>query len=230
MGLPARLKRLPFGDVAFRGTSPAGFVLVGLEIKRLGDFISSFLSARFQDHQLPGLQASYRVCWLVLEGEYREGRNGSLEVPIKEHWKGPGCWRLWKTAYGGLSFTALEGALLTFVECAGLRLQRTRSADETASFVAALYRWWQKDSHHAHEGKHSALWTSDWYALNQRRRSFAERVARELPGVDRRAASVVAHFRTVQAMVEAPISEWRRVKGIGRTLAGKAWRAWRQES
>jgi excinuclease UvrABC nuclease subunit len=52
--------------------------------------------------------------------------------------------------------------------------------------------------------------------------SLRRRVAAELPGIgQQKSADVSRHFKTTQLMLEADVKEWRKVKGIGKTLAEK---------
>lgn len=79
----SRLARLHSADCCFIGRHPATgrrTVLVGIEVKSIGDLLSSCQTGRLQDTQLAKMLSEYEVRWLVYYGQYRVTRDGYLQV------------------------------------------------------------------------------------------------------------------------------------------------------
>lgn len=220
---------MPYGDASFRGNGPDGYLLVGVEIKTVADVIASFLSERLQE-QVAGMVKRYQVRWLAIIGEYREGADGSIETPSREHWKGDSQWRLWRRYHGKLMYAQLEGALDSFEHRANVRIKHLPSEEACARWLAGRYNWWQKPwaSHQAHlaGGKQAIGWSDEWY---DKERYFPEHVARQVPGLGIKMAELVAkHFGTVETMVDATTKDWDAIAGIGPVLAGRCHAIWRR--
>lgn len=239
IGVGMRFKHLDFGDIAFRANGPAGHFKYGVEVKAVGDLIQSLLTKRLQAHQLPGLLKEYERAAILIIGEYREGDDGSLHVPIKESCKGASQWRLWVRHRSPMTYEQLEGQLRSIQNCAGIQIVRARDDFEAARWLAREYGWWQKDfeQHHGHKAisqESSGIGFRDsWF---DKTRYFAEEVAFKLPGIGIDKCRIVAdHFGTALEMAQASISDWRKIQwekagrkqSIGPETARKCWRAFR---
>ena len=143
LGLPASLTRLEFGDVAFVGKGVNGVdVLVGVELKKVGDLLDSLRSGRLAGHQLPGLQKMYQHTWLLVEGIWHINRAGRI-----------GCGTMRGKPYGRITIGELNKRLLTLQLLGGLHLWFTAGRPASLSFILALYRFWTDgnlDSHRSH--------------------------------------------------------------------------------
>lgn len=206
--VPVELTTLAFGDVAFATTSPEGKpVVIGIERKRIRDLIQSAQSGRLAGHQIPGMLEQYTYRWILVEGIFRTGDRGQLEVPAgKKQWR-------------SLSMTGvgLDRYLLTLELRGGCGIRRTYSADDTAQFIEAIWGWWTQKSWGKHRS-HLALHKAPDVALFSPP-SLVQRMAAELPGIGYDKASAVAKvFPTPRAMLDAGADEWLTIPGIGKTL------------
>jgi len=209
--LPCSLTRLPFGDVAFEGEGPKGTVRVGIERKTIGDLINSFTSGRLSSHQLPGLVQNYEYRWIFIEGLWKAGRDGCIEV-----WRGK-----WRPASTRVGYYQLAGYMAALEVNGACWIRRTGSLWETANDVGILFRWWGKPwkQHRSHLVIEKGL-LPDRVLFNNP--SYPRKVAAVLPGVGwEKSRAVAKHFKTIQAMVEASPEEWMKIEGIGKGLGLK---------
>lgn len=148
-GLPAERAILEFADFCWEGRGPnRTHVLVGVELKNVADLIGSLRSKRLPGHQLPGLIDTYDHCWLVIQGHWRVGADGMVQVPNKRGRK-----PAWVKAHGSMTGQELQKELLTLELCGGLRIRHTLDQTETVQLLGALYRWWTDsafDQHRSH--------------------------------------------------------------------------------
>ena len=219
-GLRVELTTLDVGDACWlgRGQDEAP-IPCGVEIKRIGDLLSSITSGRLSGYQLPKLVREYSHVWLVVEGRYRPGPDGLLEVRQGKQWAPQGEQRQ------TLTYHAIEGYLTTLEVRAGIHLRRTFDRQETVALVASLYQWWTSKSFEEHKA-HIALRSQVMDAGLLYKPSLKRRIAAELPGIGiEKSGAVATHFPSVKAMVEAEVLEWTAIPGIGKTLAARITRA-----
>lgn len=209
---PAVKVRLPFADAAFEGEGEKGVVKIGVERKTIYDLIQSMTTGRLSSHQLPGLVQTYDFRYIVVEGLWRPGRDGVVEV-----WKGGG----WRAAPTRLGWFEVDRYLTTLEVRGGCWVRRTGSLWETAVMVGSLYRWWGKEwkEHRGHLQLEKGL-MPDRVLFSKP--SYPRLVASVLPGIGwEKSLAVAKRFKTVRAMVEAGPKEWREVPGIGKTLGDR---------
>lgn len=208
--VPVELVPLPYGDACFVGRGPSGPEVIGVERKRIRDLVASLVSDRLMGHQLPGLVDAYRFRWVVVEGVYRTGASGYLEVP-----RGRGDWGLLEPRLLG---AGLDGWLLTLQLRGGTFVQRTRDAEDTADWLSSLHAWWTGKAWHEHQG-HLALPPQIDGPFGTKP-SLLRKVAATLPGIGfERSADVEQAFVNVVDLVMAEEARWRTIKGIGPVLA-----------
>lgn len=212
--IPVELTTLPSADAAFIGRGPGDVpVLVGIERKRISDLLQSISSGRLVAGQLPQLVKQYDECWLLVEGNFIVDGQGVLMRPGRGGHHTP--YQLGKKQYLARD---LYKFLLTLEHCAGVRVQQTRDPEESAAWLASLYRWWTDkalDQHRAHLSMDRAR-----DAVLLRDLTLVERWAAELPGVGmERALAVGTAFPSALIMACADESSWRQIPGIGKTLA-----------
>lgn len=242
-GVPHVVKRLPYGDAAFVGQGPEGRpVPVGIEIKAIGDLIQCMTDDRFVGHQLPGLRNTYEQTYLVIEGLYRPGADGVLEVPHGSRQGGSGDaigfrpssffsrrakgsatkpgsqskWSPYQLGQRRFMYRDIDNFLTSMEIMGGVRLRRVANRSETAFLIADLYGWWSKEweDHHAHLGFDES---SRPDAIFLRKPSLVCEFASRFPGIGwKRAHEVEKAFQTIEMMVMASPEEWAEVR------AGKA--------
>lgn len=214
-GAPARHQQLPAADFAFTGLGPEkSAVRVGIERKKLSDVLQCIQDGRFAGHQLPLLLEHYDVRWLVVEGSWRaEPKTGLLQVPA-----GRGGWV--RLDRGGVKLVAaLDNWLFDMIHKAGVYFWRTWNDEETADFVVRQYNWWCLgkgwEGHKAHLAIHQAVDVSIW----EKQLTQVGKTAASLPGIGAdKARKLQAEFKSVRALVNAPVSRLRKVLGVADTI------------
>ena len=150
LGLPASLTRLEFGDVAFVGKGVNGLdVMVGVELKKVGDLLASLRSGRLAGHQLPGLQRMYQHTWLLVEGVWHIDSAGRIGLGRQHGGLTGGVIQ----GGGRLTIGELNKRLLTLQLLGGLHLWCTQTRRMSLQFILALYRFWTDgnlDQHRSH--------------------------------------------------------------------------------
>jgi len=208
----AEICRLNSADYCFVGNGPGKPVFVGIERKGLNDVLKCLLDGRFSGGQLPKLLADYDVVYLIVEGAWRPGKEGTLER------LGRGGWQTVVLGTRVWMYRELDGWLTSIETMAGVRLRRTESERETAAVILNLYHWWTDKEWEDHRS-HLAFDRSDRPTLV--RPSLAIRVAKELSGIGYdKAGAVARHFHgSVREMVLAVEDQWQEVAGIGKILS-----------
>jgi ERCC4-type nuclease len=219
----AVLVRLDYADVMFGGQGPDGPVDIGIERKVIGDLLNSITTGRLSGHQLPGLVKDYYKSYILIEGRWRMGGDGVIEMYHRGRWQPIRHGRRYK-------YTEVHSYLTSLETMAGVSMRFTRTVAETIATVQSLYDWWQKDweDHKAHMMMSKPQPTSIF--LNPDGPSLLRRMAVELPGIGwERAKYVEAVFPTVERMVRATQKDWEEIPGIGKVTAKSAFNALRGE-
>jgi ERCC4-type nuclease len=213
--------QLEFGDAMLTGHGPDGGTLsIGVEVKGVGDLLSSISTGRLGGTQIPGLLKSYDVVWLAVYGTVRPGPNNLLQVR-----RGP-KWDTFKVGRRPVPWAYLEGALISYQLLATLQskplfVKWLYDIDEIAAWLAVLDHWLEKPW-----DRHKALSVFD-----QSRQLVAPpgmdpveeqiaRVAAALPAIGwDRAWKAARHFGSVVDMMGANEKEWEKIPGIGPVVA-----------
>ena len=205
LGVPAESTHLEFGDVAFAGRGENGQeVMIGVELKRLGDLISSLRSGRLQGHQLPGLLRAYDHSWLIIEGRWQTNRQGQLLL-----------YRARTPAR--LSFSELDKQLLTLELRGGLHVRHTAHRRDTLRTLVSLYRWWTDKALDEHKSHLAIYQPMPLLPISQFRQTIST-----LPGVGfTRSLAAEKRFRTIRRAIDATEKRWTEVEGIGMETARK---------
>ncbi len=208
--------RLEFGDFDFLGNGPRGVCAVVIERKTIGDLINSMKDRRLSGHQLPGIGEGYDYAYLIVEGTWRPGPDGAVEVPSGKGWRSE-----------GVHYRAVDNYLDGLMLRAGVGVWRTYNELETVAAVVDRYRGWNDKKwhdHHAHDQVYAPATPSDGRRVLLRRRevSLCEKWAMQLKGVDRKARAVAEYFRSGQAMANADEVAWQSIKGIGEKVAERS--------
>ena len=226
--------RLDYGDACWEGHGPKGPVLIGVERKRLNDLVSSMQDRRLSGHQLKGMWSQYDYCYLIVEDMWRPDDFGGVEVH-----RG-GAWRPLYSARGeatGSTFQQLINYLNTLEVLGNVIVLRSFNTRETAAMLAALVKWWAKewDEHHSHDEVYAPEQVQAMHRgkalVSFREPGMVEKIAAQLPGIDRLCWEVGRKFKTVEEMVNAEKKDWMEVPGIGEgravaailALHGRRW-------
>ena len=212
--------QLEFGDIAFMANGKDGAVTVGIELKTIHDLVASIRSKRLSGHQLPGMCETYDVLYLCVQGVWRCGPSGEVEVLAGRGWVPL------RLGSSSILYREVSNYLTTLEQVCGLDVVRTNNHAETAAWVVGLAAWWSKpwDKHNSHE----AIYSPDPVRKGQRRASFMPRkvgavakVASCLPGIDNKAFEFEKKFKTVEQMVTAGVKDLQKVEGVGKVGAEK---------
>ncbi len=227
--MPAKLEHLEFADVEIIGRGPEERpVSIGIEIKAVGDLLRCITDERFVGHQLPGLLARYEVVYLLVEGFLHTTGKDLVHLKYGRWCSAPWGNRPW-------SFEAVWHWLMSQENCTRregsgeLRIIQTADRVGTAAWLAALYTWWQDrafDEHRSHLGLHKKLLERGTGEGDPLGAFVATRkmkvVAAITKGIGFEKALVISkYFTSLKKMVNAPVSEWVKIDGIGPTLAAR---------
>ena len=212
----ARLTHLAYADFAFEGHGVDGDVLVGVERKRIGDFVNSMCTGRLSGHQVIGLLNAYHYVYLVVEGVFRANpRDGMLEVWKHKAW--------YPYAAGKRQFMARDIWVFmnTLEVVCGIRCYHCATDTDTAAYVGALHQWWQKE----YEAHRSHVQPRVEDSVRLFKHSTVRRVAAQLDGIGwDKAKALDNRYTSVEELVGATEAELREVDGIGKTLAASIYR------
>lgn len=225
-GIQVNICKLEFGDLAFEGNGPTGRCAVVIERKRIDDLIASMQSKRLSGHQLPGMADAYDYCYLIVEGLWRPGPEGEMQIGRGGLENQGSFGGRWASAHGrALKYRSIDNYLATLELQAGVIYRRTLTPAETVVTVVDLYRWWTEKlwaEHSSHLGVYApAVVKAGKTRLNLARRhvSLAEKWAMQLDGIDSKAQAVASHFGSARAMALGVESDWVALKGIGKPTA-----------
>ncbi|HEX6825448.1 MAG TPA: ERCC4 domain-containing protein [Nitrospiraceae bacterium] len=222
-GVSVQLAELEFADLCWVGNGPDGECMVGVERKRINDLIQSIRSKRLSGHQLPGMMQSYQYVYLQVEGFYRPGRKGALEVMKGKDW--------WPSD-ARVMYREIDNYLNTLEAKCGVIVHRAGTIEEGIHQIVDLYKWWTEKTWAEHKSDNQL------YAPTPQGRkvgwhyeppTWLEKIAAQLPGVDRKAKAVAKHFGSVEMMVDAGIGDWMMIDGIGKIGAVKIMKALREK-
>lgn len=211
------------------GNGPTDMIYVGIERKRLSDLVDSIRTERLSGHQLGGLLDYFNVVWLIVEGIFRCGPNGDLQIPRQR-----GQRTVWESYYCGRTPILYEEVdnFVTTMQMAGMNYKRTAGPDETVKVVVDLYRWFSKEwkEHKGHLGIYAPIPEKNTFSplLSRPKANLITSMAAQLPGLYQRAWKVGTYFSTPLEMAcvvcavghdkshEGPcVKAWKEIDGIG---------------
>ena len=154
LGLPAEKAKLAYGDICFVGRGEGGTaLLVGIELKRIGELATSLRTKRFQGHQLLGLTRDYDRRYLLVEGDYHQDAEGRGVVYDNRRGRtGP--------LHSVSNVVAFEQELINIQTRGGCWIRHTTTRRDTLRFIQACYRYWTEKSLDEHRS-HLAMYAPD---------------------------------------------------------------------
>lgn len=207
----AKLTYLEYADFMFMGHSDGEDILIGVERKRIGDFISSMCTGRLSGKQLIGMVNSYHYLYLVIEGIFRANpQNGLLEVYRRSGWQ--------EYRAGQRRFMARD--IWTFMNTlqvvCGLHCYHCPRETDTVQYIMALHHWWHKEyeEHKGHLQPHTG-----GMKVELHKPTLVRRVVSQLDGVGWGKSKVISqHFKSVSELTAAAPEELMKLDGIGKVL------------
>jgi ERCC4-type nuclease len=232
-GIQPQLTKLDFGDLAFEGNGPQGRCAIVIERKQIADLIASIQSRRLSGHQLPGMADTYDYCYLIVEGVWRPGPEGEMQLGYGGMQDEKTFGGSWRPVHGrSILYRAVDNYLSTLELHAGLIYRRTLDALETVHTIVDLYHWWndkQWMEHSSHLGVYAPgepkLGRGRKLNLVRREISLAEKWAMQLDGIDTKAQAAAKHFGSARALADAVEADWIAIRGIGKPTAQQVVRA-----
>lgn len=229
-GSVADIGTLVAGDFAIPGFGPGrDSATVGVELKKLGDLMTCIREGRFVGEQVPKLVNTYDAVILVVEGEYRRGQYGAIEVRRGRDWVTPSWMRF-------ISHDGLKDWLNTKRWKMGLQVEETQHEAATVALLRDVERWWEDgwDSHKSEKTMDTSgrlrTRVEEWSEVPLAPTTFPMQVARTFPGLgDERARAAGGHFGSVAAMAGASVDDWEAVPGVGPKTAADVWAALRRK-
>lgn len=234
------VQSLDSADLAWWGNGHDGPVLIGAERKIITDLIASMRSNRLSGHQLTGLLETYAFNYLIVEGVWRCGPEGTIQVKM---WHDKGFCDICNTAHekrkyewGPLRvgsrpvlFREVDHYLATLEHRVGFTIKYTTDEEQTAAYVVSRYRWWNDKDWYQHDS-FEAVYAPYEPRIQGRRGSFTRRiagpvevVAAQFPGVDKKAYEFGKLFKNVHEMVNADAKGIEKVEGIGKKGANRIY-------
>lgn len=209
---PNNICRLEFADFAWSGNGPKGQASIGVERKRLSDFLKSMTSGRLSGHQLIGMSQHFDHLYVLIEGIWRPDRDtGILETPRGGVWA--------SIAQGSRRFMARDiyNFINTLQVICGIVVVVTSNVWETAKWLDSCYGWWGKKW----SGHKSYLQFRESEYAQLSKPNLTSRIACQLPGIGWDRARKLGERFTPRELFEATEKELREIEGIGPTLANK---------
>jgi ERCC4-type nuclease len=218
-GATVDMTELDSADFAIVG---AGHTL-GVELKTIGDLLRCIHDGRFAGSQLPAMRSTYERCALIVQGAYRRGEEGALEMPHGNYWATPQWART-------TDWARFEGWQMTMQLLAGLPIIRRQSERETVEWLVRVDQWVARwDEHASHEAWDTSYGQELWAEPGKGPTRLAL-MLKEIPGFEtKRAIAAALHFKTMRAAANAEPLDWTEIKGVGKKLALAAWKALNEE-
>lgn len=213
--------RLDAGDFAFEGSGPDGNITIGVEWKTVGDACTSMRSDRLAADQIKGMSDLYGMSFVIVQGIWRHGRGGVIEVRYGKTWKPLNL------ATKSFQYSELFKFMVSLSVKKNVVVIRTTTEDETLWALSYLYQWWQTpwDKHRSTDPIKTQT------ELCFTRVSLLRKMAAELPGIGwTRSIAVERAFLTVHHMVNADVAQWESIDGIGSKTAQKVYQLLRERT
>lgn len=218
------------GDLAFWGNGHDGPVLIGIEHKTIHDLIASMRSNRLSGSQLTGLLETYAFIILIVQGIWRCGDTGEIEVHA-----GTQKWIPLRLGSRPVLYREVEHYLATLEHRCGVVVHCVADYRQSVAFIVSRYKWWTDKEWSKHDS-HEAIYAPYQDQIVSRRGSFTRRtvgpvelVAAQFPGINKKAYEFGKAFRSVHEMVSADVLRLSAVTGVGKKGADKIHRWLRGE-
>lgn len=146
LGIPVKVKTLNSGDISFVGRGVGGEpLLIGVEHKKLPDYLSSMGTRRLQHRQLPEMLKDYDRRYLIVEGDIEHDSGGRLLRRAGRHF--------WKPIPGAPPAAEVLKRLLVMELRGGIYTIPTVKQRQSCLWLMCLYRVWTDkdlDEHRSH--------------------------------------------------------------------------------
>jgi ERCC4-type nuclease len=204
------------------GNGPGGTIVWGIEIKKIDDVVGSMQNGRLVE-QIGKMQEDYDYGhrYLLVEGNFRANRTTGKLEQCKRTMKNGKWIDYWATVkYGNkqeMMYTHYISWLMSILIGSATMYLHTTTRQETADVVTCIAREYDKPW----EDRKSLKVFNDSQVPGLLIPTVPMCVARNMAegvGWDK-ASKAAEHFKTVKAMVNATVEEWKKVDGFDKVLA-----------
>ena len=219
-GLQVERRKLDFADIAFAGNGPEGPIHIGVEVKAVGDLVSSLVDKRFTGRQLPGMIRCYERVYLAVVGRTQPGDTGGILTD--RH-------RKWFEIPSSLSWEQLEGMKMSLREHQNVRIVEFDDDKTLVAWIVAVHKWWSRPwedhkSHIAASVRMEYAPASDRISWMPPEPTNASMVAGNIPGIGLEFAKRIGdYFDNPLEMASAKREIWNNIKGLGERRAARAF-------
>jgi ERCC4-type nuclease len=228
LGSMAAVIPIPHGDCCWFGITenPDQPSRNLLERKKLGDMANSIIYGRYLYQAQCAKEAGFTELNLAVEGRFRIGADGFLEVPGFNRYT---LKRGWKQLIPAITYSRWAQYLYELTRLVGITVCRTENVHETAELVKAL--WLNSQKAPTEHGSLKQIYSSPAPTVQLVKPSLVRRVASELPGIGwERSGEADRRFHSVQELANADERDWEGIPGVGKRTAQKVVAAIRNMS
>lgn len=206
---------IPHGDAIFFGVWEDDHpIRILVERKKIPDMVESVNSGRYLNQAQQAIDSGFEVLVLIVEGVVRPGRDGILE----QHKTSKARKSYWVQVLPAMMYSRFDGYLSELAIYTGIRVKRSTGVKETAAQIKVLWQMFQKPPSDHQSLKQ--IWEPNHKTDFLKRPSLVRKVAAQFPGIGwGRSGAVDGHFKSVADMVNAGVSDWEAVPGIGHKTA-----------
>lgn len=205
LNIPVEKTTLEYADLMWEGRGEKGkAVSVGIEFKKLDEFIAALRSNRLQGYQMVGMRQLYDYSYLFIEGELLYDHSGRL---MKRKGK-----RSAVPMPGQMSVLELLKRKNVLHLCGGLTPTWTVNRKDTLQEIIALYRTWTDQDLDKHKSHIAAYEAPSLTPVSDFRRAV-----KTWPHVGMKASLAVEKYfeGSIKSAVMAPPQVWANIQIAG---------------
>ena len=229
LGVDTSLQSIEAADFLHYGNGPSGLELIGYERKALGDMISSMRDKRLTGHQFPAMMEMYQQIYIIVEGKWRIGATGAIEVP---RWgRGKLSWGPMYAKSKSILYTELDHYQAEYEHKYGYKVTfaHTQDQNHTAAFIASRYRFWNDREWNQHDRTNAIYSAYDPSAAAGGRRAgfvrrtvpYLEYALSDVDGIDKAAYVLAKKFGSMERLMGMTVEQIARTTIEQNGKAGK---------
>lgn len=144
-GISCEVTPMKYADATFEGYGPGGLVGIGIERKKVREFLDCIKNGRYTGYQRVGMAKMYpRFCILMIEGLWKPDRRSGMLLHGIEDDKGGVFWtNKWGPGMDRVMYYTFRRYLFS-VMLSGVYVLFTRDITHTAYEITELYHYFQK--------------------------------------------------------------------------------------
>lgn len=224
-------QQLEAGDYITLGNGPGGRECsIAIEVKKLQDMLGSERSGRYVC-QMAKMAEEYDFSILIIEGIYRPGDTGLIEVFQRGGWNILNLSTKDQRRSGTRNndfryYSELDNFETSLELRRNVIVKHSATRQHTAHLISGLYGYFQRpwDSHSSTEQ------VKIQSGILLRKASYLRMIAAQFPSIGwQRAGLVEKHFKSIARMINSGPEEWQEIDGIGKKTAVEVCRIIQEE-